>query len=252
MSNIDLWRSDMGAIGLDPAGGLNFWPAALWALGVAAVLAVIVLFTVKPQNDSDPASWSLWRLGGEVNAPNAWSPQGSWTTNITAVGAILGTVAGTTGGLQQYVPNSGAFVAVSLLFGGAAVLAPIIYAALATSKGIQTPPDGVVSGALGTVAGLLLAAVFTLFGFLGELFATITVAIRAVSGQSGPEVFVWVSLLLAALLVLIYAYRSLKDMILFPLPPAQAPQQPPPEQPAPARIRPLSRLSSSPKASATL
>jgi len=184
---------DMDASGLDPAGGLNFWPSAIWALVTAALLAVVVLATVKPTNVSHnnkrPWCW-LWRLHYEVNASDAWSPQGSWTTNVTAVGAVLGTVAGTTSVLQPYIPNSGAFIAISLVFGGAAVLSPVIYAALATSVGI-TDPGGEVSGALGTVGGLLLAATFTLFGFFGEIFVTLEVAIHAVSGQQGAEAFFW-------------------------------------------------------------
>ena len=209
-------RLDMDASGLDPADALNFWPPAICALATATLLAIFVLVTVKPINPSrnNKNQWHwLGRLLAEVNASDAWSPQGSWTTNITAIGAVLGTVAGTTSALQSYIPNSGAFVAVSLVFGGAAVLAPVIYAALATSIGISDP-GGEVSGALGTVGGLLLAAIFTLFGFFGEIFITLEVAIHAVSGQQGPEAFFWASILLAALLVAIYSYRSLKDMIL--------------------------------------
>jgi hypothetical protein len=243
----------MDASRLDLPDRLNFWPPAICALAVAALLAIIVFATVKPINLSpnNKAQWQwLRRLLAEVNASDAWSPQGSWTTNITAIGAVLGTVAGTTSALQSYIPNSGAFVAVSLVFGGAAVLAPVIYAALATSVGINDP-GGEVSGALGTVGGLLVAAIFTLFGFFGELFVTLEVAIHAVSGQQGPEAFFWASIVLTALLVAIYAYRSLKDMILFPVTTEAPPAGAGPAQAA-QRSRPLSRLSSSRKASATL
>lgn len=259
--------------GLARADGLNFWPPAIWALGVAVVLAVVVFVRVTPENLSHheprwwpgrlfgdkPRSW-LGRLLGEVNAPDAWSPQGSWTTNITAVGAVLGTVAGTTNVLQSYIPNSGAFVAVSLVFGGAAVLAPVIYAALATSVSI-TDPGGAESGALGTVGGLLLAAIFTLFGFFGEIFVTLAVAIHAVGGRPGPEAFFWASIIITASLVAIYAYRSLEDMIVYPVATAAAaaegaaPKQAAPEQEprkGPSQPRPLSRISSKRNASATL
>lgn len=80
-----------------------------------------------------------------------------------------------------------------------------------------TDHGGEVSRALGTVGGLLLAATFTLFGFFGEIFVTLEVAIHAVSEQQGAEAFFWVSLILVVLVVAIYAYRSLKDMILYPI-----------------------------------
>jgi hypothetical protein len=236
----------MDASALDPAGGLNFWPPAISALIAAVVLAVIVFIRMRSTNAKVkvPEQWNwLGRLLYEVNAPAAWSPTDSWTTNITAIGSVLGTAAGTTSALQAYVPNTGAFVAVSLLFGGAAVLAPVIYAALATSTGI-TDPGGTVSQALGTVGGLLLAAIFTLFGFFGEIFVTLDVAIHAVGGFLGPAAF-WVSLGMAAFLVAIYAYRSLINMIVY------APE-PTGEGQAAVRAPALSRLSSSRKASATL
>jgi hypothetical protein len=62
-----------------------------------------------------------------------------------------------------------------------------------------------------------LAATFSLCGFIGEIFVTLEVAIHAVSEQQGAEAFFWVSLILVVLLVAVYAYRSLKDMIRYPI-----------------------------------
>lgn len=234
----------MHASSPDSAAGISLWPPVILALITALVLAATVFATAPSTNvPTGPPGWRRWlgHLRYEVNAPKAWSVDDSWTTNISAIGAVLGAVAGTQGPLQPYIPNTGAFVAVSLLFGGSAVLAPIVYAALATSVGISDPGGG-VSGALGTVGGLLLAAIFTLFAVFGEIYATLDIAIHD-ANQPLAQVAFWAGFVVAAILMALYAYRTLRGIILYPIPAPAAHT---------ARSIAPSKLSPSRNASATL
>lgn len=227
---------------------------------VVALVLVVTGLRKKPATVVSGNGWRrlTWRLTDPVYAPAAWSLTDSWTTNITAVGSVLGVVAGASSALSAYIATTFPFVAVSLLFGGAAVLAPVVYAALSKSWG-QADQNGEVSGSLGSVGGLLLAAMFTLFGFFGEIFVAFGIALR-VTTQVGARTAFWAAVVLVVLVVGLYAYRSLRWTMLLKNPAdAGAADQasPTPADQAKAKrpadtARPTSRISGSGKASATL
>jgi len=240
----------------------SFWLPAGCAIGAALVAVLLVLLVTgvrKQPPRADPENrWRrlAWRLADPVYAPAAWSLTDSWTTNITAVGSVLGVVAGASSALSAYIATTFPFVALSLLFGGAAVLAPVVYAALSESWG-QADQNGEVAGSSGSVAGLLLAAMFTLFGFFGEIFVAFDVAVHATK-QVGARAAFWVAVILVVLVVGLYAYRSLRWTLLLKNPAeATAPAKPAAADHATLQgpadtARPASRISGSGKASATL
>ena len=207
-------------------------------MGVAFAAVLLVLLVT-----------GLKRLTDPVYAVAAWSLTDSWTTNITAVGSVLGVVAGASDALSAYIATTFPFVAVSLLFGGAAVLAPVVYAALSRSWG-KTDKNGEVAGSLGSVGGLLLAAMFTLFGFFGEIFVAFSLALHFTM-QVGARTALWAAVVLVVLIVVVYSYRSLRWTIELPNPDAGAADKAK-VKPSADTARPSSRISGNGKASATL
>ena len=90
---------------------------------------------------------------------------------------------------------------ISICFGGAAAVAPIVYAALAKTPGVA----GAEAGAIGSRLGLSLAAVITLFAIFGEL-ATIGTLTSKVPGKG---TLLTVAVVIAWLAVVVYSVRSL-------------------------------------------
>ena len=66
-----------------------------------------------------------------VATGSSWSFSSSWLTNVTALGAVLGTVLGATGFLADVLPgtDTGRFTGLSVLFGAFVIAAPIVYSA---------------------------------------------------------------------------------------------------------------------------
>ncbi|HWF82081.1 MAG TPA: hypothetical protein VN695_15975 [Streptosporangiaceae bacterium] len=182
-------------------------------------------------------------MGEGVSAGPAWSGRDSWATNISVLGGIIGTAAGASGGLQQYLPkgSTGGFVSLTLLFGGAAALAPIVYAAFAKSEGLAEG-GGVVS-TQGTIAGLCMAAISSLFAALGEIFLGMELARHSSTSTSGEAAFI-IPLAVGAMIVCIYSFRSIKRLLTY------SPSDKTLE--AGRKATPPSLLSQSDKASATL
>ena len=214
----------------DPSLLVLWWPIA--GAFVVSIITIGLAFAMGKKHLSAP-----------VSAGPAWSSSDSWATNISVLGGIIGTAAGATGGLQQYLPkdSTSGFVALTLLFGGAASLAPIVYAAFAKSTGIASG-GGVVS-TVGTVAGLCIAAIVTLFAAQGELFLGIELARHSTTLTLGEVAFI-IPLALGAIIVCVYSYRSISQLITY---------VPPQTEPAAGdSVKSPSLLSLSTKASATL
>lgn len=180
-----------------------FWfPLGFGFLAGLLVIAITARKIPNPEGDTNlPTSW--WKV--PVYTESAYNTKDSWATNITAIGALLGTILGATGFLAEAVPwvSTGRFTGLSLLFGGAVLLAPLLYVAFGTRMDIGGRKT------FGTRFGLLLAGVVTLTAVIGGLAS---LAILVVFSDAPPvETILYYSLLLgAAVGVSIYSVRNLR------------------------------------------
>jgi hypothetical protein len=72
----------------------------------------------------------FWRM--PLYAASAWTFKDSWATNVTAVGAIVGTVLTASGGIAELLPGVelGRFSLLIAVAGGITIIAPLAFAAL--------------------------------------------------------------------------------------------------------------------------
>jgi len=189
---------------------LSLWIPPVAGIAMALLVALLAGGIAKRKSGQAFAKW----IGSGVSAGPAWTLSDSWVTNIGGAGAFLGAVANSLGALQSVV-SSAAVVGVTILFimfGGAAAVAPIVYAA--TAKRETQELDELV----GSVWGFLLAGAVTLVAVMGET-ATVALLVWRVS-ESGGERIVLVALL-ATGSVLVAAY-SVRALVLFGAPAAPA------------------------------
>ncbi|MBT2529808.1 hypothetical protein J7E91_31650 [Streptomyces sp. ISL-99] len=134
-------------------------------------------------------------------------------TNITALGAVLGTVVTTTGFLQDWLPgiSLGPFLGLNLLFGGTIVFAPIVYAA-SCMWGPETNRPDKKAHPVGRGWGLMAAAGTTLFGVFGQL-ATTGALIDSSTASRTSKGLLLVLLVISALTVTLYAIRFVRGAI---------------------------------------
>ena len=136
----------------------------------------------------------------EVDGAN-WSFSESWASNITAVGAILGTVLASTDFVTEALSGltvSG-FLALSFAFALLALLAPVAFNAFSR--------DG-----KGTYGGLMLAAAFTAGAVVGQLS---TLGIMLHRGGL-PLIFGFAATMVTWSVLGLYVWRSIGDLVQVP------------------------------------
>jgi len=133
---------------------------------------------------------------------SAWDAKDSWVTNLTAVGTVL-TGIFTQSAISTFVPGveRDGFTVMSLLFGGAAVMGPVVYGAFARRPlpGATTPT--------GTRLGFLAASVVTLFAAFG-LLSDLGLLMSDSVATAAEKGLIDAGLALAAVLIGCYAIRS--------------------------------------------
>ena len=153
-----------------------------------------------------------------VATGSSWSFSSSWLTNVTALGAVLGTVLGATGFLADVLPgtDTGRFTGLSVLFGAFVIAAPIIYTAASKWTFVSSPggnpnpnPNGNGSAAgtlvsTGRVWGVIAAAAVTLAGVVGELGTLVTLT-NTTQGDEAAKDFVFAMLAAAAVITVCYS-----------------------------------------------
>ena len=127
---------------------------------VSSLLAGLVLVALPWLASHEPLSV----LGASIGPLN-WDFSTSWGSNLTVVGAILGTVlsANILPGATVLASADG-YTSLSLLFGVLVVLAPFVFTALRTGTATTHGPEY-----QGLGVGFLLACWVTLWGVTGEL-----------------------------------------------------------------------------------
>jgi hypothetical protein len=184
---------------------LDLWVTAAAGGGAALlVMAFAVLYT-KPWDSDEHGDKHGWFAA--VPAASAWTAQDSWVTNLTAAGATLTAIFSATA-VASFVKgvNIDGFTVMSLLFGGAAVMGPVVYGAFA-----KEPSDG-TDGPVGSRFGLMLASLVTLFAAFGLLADLGLLVSNSVAKEPDP-VLVYIALGAAAVMISIYATRSAIAMV---------------------------------------
>lgn len=133
-----------------------------------------------------------------------WSFSESWTTSLTAIGALLGMV------LDKELMHQPTTMGLSLFFGLLILVTPIIYRA--TAKPVVPYGKPEESELQGIVATFLLTSLITLWAVFGELIALIAI-INDLSAQGFFAPFVHYIVLfflgIAMLGTMVYALRTI-------------------------------------------
>jgi hypothetical protein len=206
---------------------MSFWVPPI--VGAIAAMMFVVFVGVAspieiPATADTPARKAQFCSAAWLSAPihvtSSWNYSDSWATNVGAVGGALGGIVGAAGALTNLVSSGdqGVFTGISLLFGGAAVLAPVAFAAFSRNPDI-TAPDGQSSNVLGSVGGLFIAAATTLFAVAGELSMMGLLSWNS-TGSTAERVLVLGAIGIGAVVVGVYAARTLHNLATFnPAPP---------------------------------
>jgi hypothetical protein len=180
--------------------GSVLFRVVLWSGILAALTCIVAHFAIswglRPPGTKPPT------LKSEIDPVQTWTFSGSWASNITALGAVLGTVLAATGFLTDVIPgiSTGMFVAMSLLFGFLVLIAPVIFTAMYDRAGKPS------------YAGLLTAATFTLWAAIGELSSVAQLTARAGLSPSLQQV-PWVVVIGLILVLGAYTRTSIVQVL---------------------------------------
>jgi hypothetical protein len=184
-------------------GWLRFWEGdggrlLLLSAAIAAVFVVVRAFTYRTRLD---------RPLGAVG----WSFTDSWASMLTAFGALLGTLVGAdlVGAGARPVPKN-ALIGLNLLFGALVLIAPLVFSAVAKTAPEGPEPEG--PKYQGYVGFFLLSCFVTLWAVLGELGALVILLRESTLTRAVSSTF-QVTAAIASILVLTYAWRSIKAVI---------------------------------------
>jgi hypothetical protein len=186
----------------------EYWYPIAVGLGAGLLFLVVMLVLVA-------ASSKFGKLGDVVATGSSWSFSSSWLTNITALGAVLGTVLGATGFLADILPgtDTGRFTGLSVLFGALVIAAPIVYSTASkwmfvSSSGGSPSPKGDTSTdtlvSVGRVGGVIAAAAVTVAGVIGELGTLVTLTGTTQDDDAAKD-FVYAMLAAAAVIAVCYS-----------------------------------------------
>lgn len=196
----------------------------LWAFAIAqgVILALLALFFWKGWKPAEGAKRSLSQ---RLYLDATWKFNDNWATNVSAVGAILTGVFGAT--TAKAFLGSDAESAVALATVGAAIAlafvaaGPVIALATKTFKVVPVEEDGKPVTKDGkpvqerwdyfTVGGLLLAASVILASAFGQLWVVMATGEELELG--GLQNCLPIPFGLAAILLFVYGWRSLKDLL---------------------------------------
>jgi hypothetical protein len=203
-----------GDAGVNPATGdfslsRDLPPSWIWwpiIGGLAVLMGTLGALALGLAKRLTLSEFQKWLREGALLGP-AWSFKDSWLTNVAAAGAVLTTVLGTSGFLDQVLPGTptGQFVGLSLVGGAAVTMAPLVY--LAWSKWDVSSDKTSALESRGSIRGLLLATGVTLFGVYLEL-GTLGLLVNAADGTVAAKAGCYLLLIGATFVVARYAVRS--------------------------------------------
>jgi hypothetical protein len=173
-----------------PLAGAALWIAARW----------LVLYGQKH---------SLRKRLGPAN----WDFSKSWGSNVTVVGALLGTILAA-GVLPEETTtvSKATYSGLNLFFGILVLIAPLIYVATEKAKSVHRGTTVKEAQYQGFVWSFLLASLVTLWAAIGELVTVGLLFQEIRTTGSLPEAAIWamwVAVGWALLLLALYTWRSI-------------------------------------------
>jgi hypothetical protein len=176
-----------------------------WVVVAAGAFALLFLMLALASEASRNAGRPV-DLSAPVYASASWTFKDSWATNITAVGALVGTFIASSSSVATLFPGVPLYrfsIAIATC-GAVVVVVPLIVAVCAsipTKTGVKPPDGDVVVASIGAV---LVGATLTMFAVGAEL--TLFGILIDVSAATGGWTAAFLVLLaVAALVVLVYA-----------------------------------------------
>jgi hypothetical protein len=156
-------------------------------------------------------------LKGRIGPAN-WDFTKSWGSNLTALGALLGTIIAA-GVLpdQTAVPKT-TYAGLNLFFGALILIGPLVYTATQTSAAADPAKSPQEPQLQGYVWSFLLASAITLWAMLGELGTILAVFNEIRVGETMPQAIVWVLgvlLVISAGLLLAMSWRRIRAIVEF-------------------------------------
>jgi hypothetical protein len=187
---------------LPSVDGLPFGWVVVAAGGFAVLFLMLALASEAGRNDGRRVN-----LLSPVYAAGSWSFKDSWATNITAVGALVGTFLSASSSVASMFPGVPLyrFSIANATCGAIVVVVPLIVAvagALTPTDPQARPPNG--EAVVSSIGAVLVGGTLTMFAVGAELslFGTLVDVSSATGGWTA--VFL-IMLALAALVVLAYA-----------------------------------------------
>lgn len=190
-----------------PAKGVRWW---IWAVVFGPLaLALVVILGRWLTIDGRPG---LTRRLGPVD----WDFSKSWASNVTVIGALLGTIL-SAGVLPEVTTTPKAtYAGLNLLFAVVIVVAPFLYRATQSVVAVHQTTAETEPQYQGYVWSFLVSSALTLWAVVGEL-ATIGLLFDEIrTGRSMPSAAVWTMgalLAISGVLLLRMAARRLGDVL---------------------------------------
>jgi hypothetical protein len=166
-----------------------------YSAAIAALIMLVSVLWLVFTTDKAPAGTDAGATKLTVSEGPTWTFQGSWATNLTALGALFGTVLSTSGFLSEVMPglSLGVFVGFNLLYLLLLPLAGVVYQAFSLTSKPSFP-------------GLVAAGGITLWATLGELATALVLFMR---GGMSPWL-VGLIIPVAGVVLTLYAVASLR------------------------------------------
>jgi hypothetical protein len=148
--------------------------------------------------------------------PVQWDFSKSWASNLTVVGALLGTIISAGVLPEASATPKSTFAVLSLLFGVLVVLGPFLYAATQRAKSVHRTKTVKEPQYQGYLWSFLLAAAITLWAVFGEVGTSFAILYELRTESSLPQGAVYViGAVMAGALALVCssAWYSLRETI---------------------------------------
>jgi hypothetical protein len=148
--------------------------------------------------------------------PANWDFSKSWASNITVVGALLGTILAAGVLPDETAVSKATYAGLNLFFGVLILVAPLVYTATQAAVPVHKRTAIKEAQYQGSVRWFVVASGLTLGAVLGEL-ATIFLLFREIrTANSMPEAAIWflaVLMTVAGLLLVLYAWRTVHAVL---------------------------------------
>jgi hypothetical protein len=184
----------------------------LFAPAVAALILVATRYCVFWVTQEASRRPKLSTPLGPVN----WDLSKSWASNLTVVGALLGTILAAGVLPEETAVTKSTYAGLNLFFGILILVSPLAYVAMQREKEVKVVREVTEPQYRGTVFWFLAASTLTLWAVAGEL-GTVGFLFRDIrSAQSLPNVALvamWVLVIAAVMLLVIYAWTSMRAIL---------------------------------------